>query len=115
MKYQGSCHCGAVKFEAEGEFKEGLSCNCSICQRKGTILDFVPETSFRLMSGADSLTDYQFGKKNIHHTFCKTCGVSPFSSAKMPNGVAMKAINLRCLENFSVEGLKIKHFDGKSL
>ena len=33
MKYNGSCHCGRVAFEAEGAIKEAVACNCSICQR----------------------------------------------------------------------------------
>lgn len=115
MKHQGSCHCGAVKFEVDGEFQEGLSCNCSICQRKGTILGFVPEAAFHLVQGKDNLTDYQFGKRKIHHTFCKTCGVTCFSSASTPDGTPMKAINLRCLENIELEKIKLNHYDGKSI
>jgi len=41
MKYQGSCHCGSIKFVAEGELSEVLSCNCSICQKKGSLLWFL--------------------------------------------------------------------------
>jgi hypothetical protein len=29
MIYQGSCHCGKVAFEAEGELGEVTACNCS--------------------------------------------------------------------------------------
>ncbi|HEY1080573.1 MAG TPA: GFA family protein [Bdellovibrio sp.] len=113
MKYSGSCHCGAVKFEVEGNFQEGMTCNCSMCGRKGTVLTFAPEASFTLLSGADKLTDYQFGKKNIHHTFCKVCGVTSFATGNMPNGDVMKAINLRCLENFPLESIKMNHVNGK--
>ena len=90
-KHRGSCHCGAVSFEAKGEFTQAISCNCSICQKKGSLLAFVPETAFKLVSGEAALTDYQFGKKNIHHTFCKTCGVTPFSSGQAPDGTKVKA------------------------
>lgn len=34
MKYQGSRHCGTVIFEVEGEIKNAMSGNCSMCQRK---------------------------------------------------------------------------------
>ncbi len=115
MKYQGSCHCGAVKFEVEGDFTQGLSCNCSICRRKGTLLGFIPEAAFHLLSGQNNLTDYQFGKKIIHHTFCKICGVTAFATGQAPNGEVMKAVNLRCLENLSLEQLQIQHYNGKDL
>ena len=42
MKYQGSCHCGKVAFEVEGEIQGVISCNCSICRRKGALMWFVP-------------------------------------------------------------------------
>ena len=115
MKYKGSCHCGQVAFEVEGEFVEGLICNCSICHRKGTVLGFVPETKFTLLKGELQLTDYQFGPKRIHHTFCSTCGVTAFSSAKSPSGEQMKAINLRCIEDLDFEGIKINSYDGRSI
>ncbi|MBP2488492.1 hypothetical protein JOH50_004219 [Rhizobium leguminosarum] len=35
MRYEGSCHCGNVAFEVEGEFTEALDCNCSLCRRRG--------------------------------------------------------------------------------
>lgn len=115
MSHQGSCHCGKVKFEVQGEFKEGLTCNCSMCHRKGSVLAFVPATQFQLLSGENNLTDYQFGKKQIHHTFCSTCGVTAFASSTMPDGTPMKAINLRCIPDIHIESLKMTHYDGKSI
>lgn len=113
-KHKGSCHCGKVKFEVDLDLKEALSCNCSICQRKGTLLAFAPADHFRLVSGDSDLTDYQFGKKTIHHTFCSTCGITAFASGQMPDGSPIKAINIRCLEDVDLDKLKIKHIDGKS-
>lgn len=115
MKYTGSCHCGAVKYEIESEIKDVLSCNCSICMRRGQLLVFVPDSQFKLIQGKENLKDYQFGKKTIHHLFCSTCGVSGFSEGQTPDGAVMKAVNARCLENVDVEKFPVKKFDGKSL
>ncbi|MBX4144838.1 GFA family protein, partial [Ralstonia pickettii] len=41
MIYRGSCHCGDVKFEAEGDLQGVMACNCSICRRKGALMWFV--------------------------------------------------------------------------
>ena len=112
---KGSCHCQAVMFEAQLDLKEALSCNCSICQRKGTLLAFVPETQFKLISGKDQLTDYQFGKKSIHHTFCKVCGVTAFATGKTPDGKTMMAINVRCMDDFNMDKIELTNFDGRSL
>ena len=50
MKYKGSCHCGKIAFEVEGEITEALSCNCSICSRRGSLLWFVPRNKLRLLT-----------------------------------------------------------------
>ena len=114
QKHQGSCHCGNVKFEVEGDFKNTMSCNCSMCQRKGTLLAFVPEEQFHLISGEKSLKDYQFGKKMIHHTFCSNCGVTAFASGQTPKGDKMKAVNVCCLDGINIKDLNIKEIDGRS-
>ncbi|MSP94276.1 MAG: GFA family protein [Alphaproteobacteria bacterium] len=84
MKHSGGCHCGNVRFDVEMTIDTLMACNCSICSKRGYLLAFTPEKNFTLLSGADSLTDYQFGKKNIHHVFCKTCGVSAFRTGRSP-------------------------------
>lgn len=115
MKHVGSCHCGKVKFEVEGDLDGGIACNCSMCGRKGTILAFVPADKFKLISGENAVTDYQFGQKRIHHLFCSTCGVTSFAKGTSPDGKEMRAINLRCIEGIDLEKIKVKNFDGKSL
>ncbi len=73
------------------------------------------EDAFKLLSGEDALTDYQFNKHNIHHLFCSTCGVKSFGRGTAPDGKKMVAINARCLEGVDPEKLSVQHFDGKAL
>jgi hypothetical protein len=114
MRYQGSCHCGAVKFEAEGEISGVIECNCSYCSRKGTLLWFVPRAKMTLQSGADKLTLYKFNKHRIDHQFCSTCGCQAFAYATDQAGNAMAAINVRCLEDIDLAALPRHLYDGKS-
>ncbi|HEY2733422.1 MAG TPA: GFA family protein, partial [Polyangiales bacterium] len=90
------------------------ACNCSLCSRAGYLLAFVPADQFQLLSGDDSLTDYQFNTNNVHHVFCKTCGVRSFAFGKGPGGSEMRAINVRCLEGVDPDQLSITKVDGKS-
>ena len=69
MTHTGSCHCGQVKFEVDGDITGGLSCNCSMCQRKGSLLWFVPRAQLRVTAGEDTLATYTFNKHAIHHHF----------------------------------------------
>jgi hypothetical protein len=115
MNYRGSCHCGAVKYQVEADLtKPAITCNCSICQRTGTVLTFVPADAFILEQGEDMLTDYQFGRQNIHHLFCKRCGVKSFARGKRRDGEPVVAINVRCLEDVKLEEVPTKHVDGRS-
>ncbi|MES2257197.1 MAG: GFA family protein [Pseudomonadota bacterium] len=114
MRYQGSCHCGNVKFEVEGEIKGALSCNCSMCKRKGALLAFFPRTSMTLLTPEDAIGTYTFNKHIIKHRFCKTCGIHVFGEAVDPKGNPTAAINLNCLEDFDTGALPVQHYDGKS-
>lgn len=110
----GSCHCGKVKFQAQGDFKNVISCNCSICLKKGTLLAFLPESNFKL-EGSEYLKDYQFGKKRLHHQFCSVCGISVFGSGVAPKGEKTIAINVRCFDDVDLKDFNITEYDGKSL
>jgi hypothetical protein len=114
MKYSGSCHCGEVAFDFEGQFDEVIECNCSHCSRKGYLLTFVPQEQFTLKNGAASLATYTFNRHAIQHQFCKRCGCAPLGLGTNPKGNRMAAINVRCLENFDLDSVKRKAVDGKS-
>lgn len=113
--YTGGCHCGKVRYEVNMDLKSGMTCNCSHCSKKGFILSFVPEKQFKLLSGENNLTDYQFNKKIIHHLFCKTCGVQSFGRGKGPNGSPTVAVNIRCLDNVDVSKIPTTEYNGKDL
>ena len=114
-KYVGSCHCGQIRYEVTTDLSPVMSCNCSICSRVGALRTFVPASQFKLLSGEDALSEYQFNKRHIHHQFCRHCGIHPFARGSTPSGDEMIAINVRCLEGVDTSSLSIKTFDGRSL
>jgi len=115
-RYTGSCHCGAVRYSVEADLSQPVyACNCSMCGRSGALLAFVPMTKFTLEQGTDVLSDYQFHKHNIHHLFCKVCGIKSFAHGVGPGGQEMAAVNVRCLDGVEPTALEVKHVDGRSL
>ena len=115
MKYRGSCHCGLIAFDVEGEIPEVMSCNCSMCQRKGALLWFVPRQAMTLLTPPEQMSTYLFNKHVIKHRFCPSCGIHPFGEGRSPTGEETAAINVRCLEGVDVSALKVKHFNGRDL
>jgi hypothetical protein len=112
---QGSCHCGRVKFEADGEIASAMSCNCSICQRKGALMWFVPRGALRLLTPDEDAASYGFGKHLIRHRFCAVCGIHPYGEATSPAGEAMAAINIRCIEGIDLAAIPVTSFDGRAV
>ena len=115
MIYRGSCHCGKVAFEVEGDLAGVMACNCSICSRKGSLLWFVPRDQLRLLTDEGDLGTYTFNKHRIKHHFCSTCGIHPFGEGTDPKGNRMAAVNARCLEGIDLAAIPVQHFDGRSL
>jgi hypothetical protein len=111
---RGGCHCGAIRFEADGPL-EGLEvCNCSICLRKGYVHWYVPRERFRLLGDEDAIATYRFGTGQAAHHFCRTCGVAPFYVARSdPDKID---VNVRCLDGMTLEALsrlETTLFDGE--
>jgi hypothetical protein len=114
--YTGGCQCGAVRYEVEASLDQPITCNCSRCQRLGSVLVFTPRQNFTLLKGEDNLAEYLFNKKAIRHLFCKTCGIESFAYGAMPDGTLMAAVNVNCLDG--VEPREIAkgafHYDGRA-
>ena len=113
--YKGSCHCGKIAFEADGDLTGAMACNCSICQRKGSLLWFVPREKLEVQTWEDDAGTYTFNKHAIKHRFCRTCGIHPYGEATDPKGNRMAAINIRCLEGIDLGAIPVQNFDGRSL
>lgn len=113
--YAGGCQCGAVRYEVDADLDRTVICNCSRCQKLGSVLTFTPESNFRLLQGEEELTDYLFNKRQIHHLFCRTCGIESFARGQMPDGSPMVAINANCLDGIEPRQLKSHCFNGRDL
>lgn len=114
MLYRASCHCGKVSFEVEGEIDSAISCNCSICSRRGSLLWFVPREKLTLLTDEDAASTYTFNKHVIQHRFCPNCGILPYGEGVDPKGNRMAAVNVRCIEGLDLSTVLVHNFDGRS-
>ena len=98
-----------------GEINGALACNCSICQRKGSLLWFVPRERLHLKTPEDAASTYTFHKHAIKHRFCSVCGIHPYGEGTDPGGQPMAGINIRCVEGIDLSAIPIQNFNGRSL
>ena len=110
VTHRGGCHCGAIAFEVEAPAHVTVrECNCSICRMSGYLHLIVPRTHFRLLRGAEALSEYRFNTGSARHLFCSRCGVKSFYVPRSnPDGYS---VNLRCLDQSTLAEVTIEPFD----
>lgn len=82
-KLQGSCLCGEVKYEIEGEFESFFLCHCKHCQKDTGSAHaanaFSTRAKLSWLGGEKNVTAYNLPNTRHVKAFCKTCG------SAMPN------------------------------
>ena len=113
ITHRGGCHCGAVRFEVTAPARiEVMDCDCSICSKAGFLHLIVPKPQFRLVSGSEALSTYQFNTGTAKHLFCRTCGIKSFYIPRShPDGYS---VNARCLDEGTVEHMTVTPSDGRN-
>lgn len=112
--HTGGCHCGAVRFEAEIDPSAGTMCNCSICTKLGAVGVIAKPAGFRLVSGEDALSTYEWGGRISRRKFCKHCGVYCFAFGHLDVlGGDYVSINLNSLDDFDLSRTQLAYWDGR--
>jgi hypothetical protein len=89
-RYHGSCHCQAVRYEAEFDLSAGTNrCNCSICSKARSWFLFVRGDAFQLLAGKDALGSYQWippgrTEAGLTYHFCSRCGIRVYATGELP-------------------------------
>ncbi len=113
--YTGSCRCGAVRYEVDLDLGTGTTrCNCTFCTKAGWWGSIVKPGAFRLLSGAESLSDYPGGGAPVHHLFCKVCGIRSFGHGNIPElGGEFYSVSVNCLDGVDLSGVPVSYLDGR--
>ncbi|UXY14698.1 GFA family protein [Chitiniphilus purpureus] len=114
--YTGSCHCGAVRFEAEVDLEAGTSrCNCSICFKGRFWKAVIPASGLHVLQGEAELASYRFSSHSVCHLFCRRCGIKPFGRVRLQAGDFV-AVNVACLDDVDdavLAALPVQFEDGR--
>lgn len=75
---EGSCCCGAVKFEVLAEPSMMGTCHCSRCRKAGaSAIVFIKKDDLNWIAGRDNITLYQpAAPYKYGRCFCSKCGTS---------------------------------------
>ena len=96
--HSGSCHFGSVQFELS--LPNGLEqlrrCDCSMCRRRGAIVESVPLDGTNVIKGGELLSLYQFNTKTAKHYFCSNCGI--YTHHQRRSNPEQYGFNVACLE-----------------
>jgi len=116
--YRGSCHCGAVRFQAEIDLEAGtIQCNCTLCTKQRNWAAIVPRAAFRLFEGEAALSEYRCNTRTEQHMFCATCGVRTFGMGTSPRWGEYVAVSVVCLDDAAPEELAaapVCYLDGRT-
>jgi hypothetical protein len=117
--YRGSCHCGAITYEADIDLVQGTAkCNCTFCMKARSWKAFIKPTAFRLLSGGDAAVGYHSHPQASRKFFCGQCGIRTheFGSADYMGGefVGVFIATLDDVDPRELAGAPIRYADGRN-
>ncbi len=78
QKNEGSCQCGAVKFQISGPFESFFLCHCSRCRKDTGSAHaanlFSTVAKIIWLSGEDRIKTYRVPESRHEKSFCSECG-----------------------------------------
>jgi hypothetical protein len=112
--YDGSCHCGAVRWKASLNLDEGTTwCNCTYCTKTAWWGCITRPEGFTLLSGEEVLVPVNPGQQGGTRKRCSQCGLESFGTGDLPQlGGAFVSINVRCLDGVDLSGVQVVLLDG---
>ncbi len=119
----GSCHCGQITFQINGDMPAtSTRCTCSLCSKRGALHAYCEPAQFHLTSDNTCDAVYRWQTKLVAHHFCSACGCGTFSDspAFAPNGswdgtTRRISVNARLFDDFDAATAPVSVIDGKNL
>ena len=122
--FEGSCHCGAVRFEVDTDLDHVRVCDCSVCRKRGALIHRVEQDRFRLLTPIEDLTLYQWHTRTAEDYFCPKCGILSFRRPRVRTTEETAqgmppfsgwAVNVRCLDGVDLDLIPVRRVHGSRL
>lgn len=79
-KHQGSCLCGAVRFEIDGAFEHFFLCHCSRCRKDTGSAHaanlFSTQAKLTWLAGEQHIKTFRLPETRHARSFCAECGAA---------------------------------------
>ena len=112
-RYQGACHCGAVRFEVTADIADLTTCDCSLCVKRNALMAKIPEQGLAIIQGEDSLSLYQWNTQRAKHYFCRHCGIYVFHRKR--SAPDHFGVNIFCLSGFDPNSVPVRATEGANM
>lgn len=105
--YHGSCHCGAIRYEAELDLASGTGrCNCTYCLKARAWGIHVKPDAFRLADASEEGVAYHRHPQAPVKYHCAKCGVHTHARGDAPYmGGAFVTVFVATLDDASPQEL----------
>ncbi|HEY9216587.1 MAG TPA: GFA family protein [Phenylobacterium sp.] len=108
---EGSCHCGAVRFQVPDPPQQVTDCNCSICRRLGVLWAYYSPGEVTVFEAGEATTPYVHGDRTLAFHHCRTCGCTTHWSPLDPDRDRM-GVNARLFDPEVLAAAKVRRLDG---
>ncbi|HEY5106528.1 MAG TPA: GFA family protein [Caulobacteraceae bacterium] len=108
---EASCHCGAMRFEADHPPKSLTECNCSICRRLGARWAYYAPHEVKLIAAEGATAAYAWGDRSLEFHHCKTCGCTTHW-ARLQGDPDRMGINARLFDPADLQAVPVRRLDG---
>jgi hypothetical protein len=112
-RYEGSCHCGAVRYRVDWEIDELTTCDCSLCTMRNALMAKAPEQALAVLEGEEHLTLYEWNTRRAKHYFCSKCGIYVFHRKRAaPDHFG---VNVFCLADLDPNAFPHRATEGENM
>lgn len=110
---EGSCHCGAIRWEYCLKPEHLVVCNCSLCRRINGLWAYGTISSIRVICAPNSLISYVQPEATLAMHSCKNCGsTTHYTSIPNTDPNSRVAVNMAMAAPADIADIRVRHFDG---